>query len=64
MHRAPKELELADEIGFRPIIVGGHEAWMVADELADRGIPVLIGGLEVDPRANKHDRLWEAFRGR
>lgn len=23
-----------------------------------------VGGLEVDPRANKHDRLWEAFRGR
>ena len=23
-----------------------------------------VGGLEVDPRANKHNRLWEAFRGR
>ena len=23
-----------------------------------------VGGVEVDPRANKHDRLWEAFRDR
>ena len=34
-------LGLADEIGFRPIIVGGEEAWRVADELGSRGVPVL-----------------------
>ncbi len=37
-------LGLADEYGFRPVIVGGHEAWRVADELARRNVPVLIDG--------------------
>lgn len=35
-------LGLADEFGFRPIIVGGGEAWKVADELRERGVPVLV----------------------
>ena len=35
-------LSLADEIGFRPLIVGGEEAWQVAGELAARNIPVLL----------------------
>ncbi len=35
-------LKLADEIGFRPIIVGGEEAWQVASELAAKNIPVLL----------------------
>ncbi|MFH1765596.1 MAG: amidohydrolase family protein [Gemmatimonadota bacterium] len=35
-------LKLADEIGFRPIIVGGEEAWQVAGELAAENIPVLL----------------------
>ena len=35
-------LSLADEIGFRPLIVGGEEAWQVADELVAKGIPVLL----------------------
>ena len=34
-------LSLAEEIGFRPIIVGGREAWRVAEDLAARSIPVL-----------------------
>ena len=33
---------LADEYGFRPVIVGGEEAWKVADELRARDIPVLV----------------------
>lgn len=37
-------LRLADEYTFRPVIVGGHEAWRVRDELARRDIPVLIDG--------------------
>jgi hypothetical protein len=37
-------LGLADEYSFRPVIVGGHEAWRVADELARRNVPVLIDG--------------------
>ncbi len=35
-------LSLADEIGFRPIIMGGEESWQVAGELAFRGVPVLL----------------------
>jgi hypothetical protein len=35
-------LGLSEEIGFRPIIVGGEEAWRVSDELSARGIPVLV----------------------
>lgn len=35
-------LSLSEEIGFRPIILGGEEAWRVSDELGARGIPVLI----------------------
>ena len=37
-------LGLADEYGFRPTLVGGHEAWKLADELAARGVAVLIDG--------------------
>lgn len=35
-------LGLADEFGFRPVIVGGEEAWKKADELARRDVPVLV----------------------
>jgi hypothetical protein len=35
-------LALADEIGFRPVIVGGHEAGALAGELAARRVPVLL----------------------
>jgi len=35
-------MSLADEIGFRPIILGGEEAWKVAEELRSRSIPVLV----------------------
>jgi hypothetical protein len=35
-------LGLADEYGFRPVIVGGAEAWQVADELRRRGVGVLV----------------------
>jgi len=35
-------LDLADNHGFRPIIVGGEEAWQVADLLKARQVPVLI----------------------
>jgi hypothetical protein len=36
-------LQLSDELGLRPVIVGGHEAGALADELSRRGIPVLLG---------------------
>lgn len=33
----------AEEYGVSPVIVGGAEAWMVADEIAAAGIPVILG---------------------
>ncbi len=35
-------LKLAAEYDFRPIIVGGEEAWKVADELVAADVPVLV----------------------
>ena len=35
-------LALSEEFGFRPIIVGGEEAWKVADELKAADVPVLV----------------------
>jgi len=35
-------LSLASEFGFRPVIVGGEEAWKVASELAAADVPVLV----------------------
>jgi imidazolonepropionase-like amidohydrolase len=49
-------LKLADEFGFRLVIVGGSDAWRIADELAAREIPVIVAGLHVPPL-----RRWEAF---
>lgn len=43
-------LSLSDEIGFRPMIVGGEEAWQLADDLAARGIPVLVSVAFPSPR--------------
>jgi imidazolonepropionase-like amidohydrolase len=37
-----RALDLADEVGFRPMLVGGEEAWKLADELARRDVPVLV----------------------
>jgi hypothetical protein len=37
-----RALLLGDELGFRPVIVGGDEAWKVASELARRDVPVLV----------------------
>lgn len=36
-------LEFADEQGITPVIVGGRDAWMLADELATRNISVVFG---------------------
>jgi hypothetical protein len=46
-------LSLADEIGFRPIIVGGEEAWELAGELARRDVPLLVSVAFPNPRAWK-----------
>lgn len=36
-------ITFAEEYGVDPVIVGGAEAWMVADEIAAAGIPVILG---------------------
>ena len=38
-------LELAETYGIHAIISGGSEAWMVADDLAAAGIPVIMDGI-------------------
>lgn len=42
VHDIRRVLNLADELGFRPVIVGGAEAGVLAPELARRGVPVLL----------------------
>ena len=37
-----RALRLAEEFRLRPVIVGGAEAWRVADELRTRNVPVLV----------------------
>jgi imidazolonepropionase-like amidohydrolase len=39
-------LRLAGDYGLRLVILGGAEAWMVADEIAAAGVPVLINPLQ------------------
>jgi imidazolonepropionase-like amidohydrolase len=38
-------LEFAARHGLKPVISGGAEAWMVADRLAETGVPVLLDAL-------------------
>jgi len=35
-------LRLAGELGFRPVLVGAAEGWVVAGEIARAGVPVII----------------------
>jgi len=39
-------LEFSTRHALKPVINGGAEAWMVADRLAEAGVPVLINALE------------------
>jgi imidazolonepropionase-like amidohydrolase len=45
-------LALADSFGLKPIIRGGTEAWRVADLLASRQVPVIVGPTTVNPGDN------------
>jgi len=42
-------IELVDEYELSAIIVGGSEAWMVADEIAAAGIPVVLAPQDILP---------------
>lgn len=42
-------IDVVEEYGLRAIIVGGTEAWMLADELAAAGIPVVLGPQNILP---------------
>jgi imidazolonepropionase-like amidohydrolase len=42
-------IELVEQYDLRAIIVGGSEAWMVADELAAAGIPVVLAPQDILP---------------
>lgn len=42
-------LKLVDRLKVRPILVGGREAWKLADELARRDVPVLFGPVLANP---------------
>jgi len=49
VHRAAdirQVLALARRVGFKPVIAGGAEAWLVAQELAKAKVPVLVNTLD------------------
>ncbi len=38
-------VNFAADVGVRPVILGGAEAWMVADELAEAKVPVVVNSM-------------------
>jgi hypothetical protein len=49
VHRAAdirQVLALSKRVGFKPVIAGGAEAWVVADELARANVPVFVNTLD------------------
>ena len=55
-------LDMAEEYGFRPIIVGGQQAWKVADRLRERGVAVLASVDFPKPLRWKPDKEAHRFR--
>ena len=49
-------MHLADEYGLKLVLVGGADAWRVADQLADRNIPVIVSNVLRVPL-----RRWEDY---
>lgn len=49
-------LELAERFGLKLVIVGGADAWRIAEELARRRVPVIVGSINRPPQ-----RRWEAY---
>ncbi len=42
--------------GYRMVLVGGQDSWMVTDLLKENGIPVILDGVHTTPA-----RRWEAY---
>lgn len=54
-------LQLTDELGLkRLVIVGGYDAWRMADELKQRDIAVIVGGVLATPN-RRHEPYDEAY---
>jgi imidazolonepropionase-like amidohydrolase len=49
-------LHVADEYGVRMILVGAADAWRIADVLAEKRIPVIVGSVQRPPL-----RRWESY---
>jgi imidazolonepropionase-like amidohydrolase len=49
-------LDLAERFDLRLVIVGGADAWRIADELATRSVPVIVAPVNRPPL-----RRWEAY---
>jgi imidazolonepropionase-like amidohydrolase len=43
-------IDFAERFGLRLVIVGGADAWRIADELAERRIPVIVTSVNRSPR--------------
>lgn len=52
-------LAIAEEHGIRPVVMGGAEAWMVTDEIAAAGAPVILKPLLSTPE--DFERLGSRF---
>jgi imidazolonepropionase-like amidohydrolase len=42
-------ITFAEETGLKPIIMGGRDAWMMADELKTKDVPVILTGVMALP---------------
>jgi imidazolonepropionase-like amidohydrolase len=53
-------IKFAEEFGLLPVISGGREAWKVASMLAEKKVPVILGGVLEIPY-ERHDPYDAAF---
>jgi imidazolonepropionase-like amidohydrolase len=55
-------ITFAEETGLKPIIIGGRDAWMMADELKAKDIPVILTGVMALPSRedDPYDVNWTA----
>lgn len=47
--------DFAREFGFKTVIVGGNDAWRVADYLRDNNIAVILNEMHLEPLSNDDD---------